>query len=415
MRTSANPVPSASPKIMNTSYLRGAVALATTLIATFYLPTLVAADKPDYKAVAERIVGQSANVKEGDRVVLRGDVRDLDLIEEIALAVWKRGAEPVQIVTREKAARRYFDEVPAKRDNTPATLSMKLAEVTTVEIVLLAEEQTNLLSDVPPERRTAVENRFRVVQEARVKRGVRLVELGNGLYPTDAIAKRHGLRKEQLAELFWSGINVDYAKLQVTGAAVRSALASGKVVRITHPNGTDFTCRIESRAVNVSDGSISEEDVAKGPPATQVWLPAGEVYVTPVKGTAEGTIKVNRTPFEEVELEALALTFKAGKLTSHTAKPGPGYERWKKLYAAASENKDEFGYVDIGINPNIKAPAGSKLANWVAAGTISVGTGNNIWAGGDNSTSWNHPLFLTGGTLTVDGKVIVEGGMLKVQ
>jgi len=42
---------------------------------------LLAAETPDDKAIAERIVGQSAKVKKGDRVVVRGDVRDFDLIE----------------------------------------------------------------------------------------------------------------------------------------------------------------------------------------------------------------------------------------------------------------------------------------------------------------------------------------------
>lgn len=36
--------------------------------------------------------GLSANVdREGDRVVIQGDVRDLDLIEEIGIAAMKRG------------------------------------------------------------------------------------------------------------------------------------------------------------------------------------------------------------------------------------------------------------------------------------------------------------------------------------
>ena len=397
----------------NANVLRAAIAFAA-LASGLSSPTSLAADKPDFKEVAERIVGQSANVKAGDAVVLRGDVRDIELIEEFAFAVWRRGAEPLPIITREKASRRYFDEVPAAQDRTPAALSLKLAEITTVEIGLLTEEPPELMSDVAADRRTAVGERGRLTAEARMKRGVRLVELGNGLYPTDAIARRHGLTKDQLAKIFWSGVNVDYGKLQATGAAVLSAMGSGKVVRITHSNGTDFTCRIEGRPVNVSDGVISAEDVAKGPPATQVWLPAGEVYVTPVPGTAEGKISVARVPFEESVLEGLTLTFKAGKLVSHTAKPGAAYERWKKLYASATGRKDEFGYVDLGLNPNVKSPTGKPLANWVPAGMVSIGTGNNIWAGGDNNASWNFPVFLDGATLTIDGRIVVQSGVLKV-
>ena len=120
---------------MNRKSLFTVIAFCAAAIAGTFSPiSLHAAEKPDYKAIAERIVGQSANVKEGDRVVITGDVRDLDLIEEVALAVWKRGAEPVQIVGREKAARRYFDDVPKKYDAMPLSLSLKLAEAQTVAI-----------------------------------------------------------------------------------------------------------------------------------------------------------------------------------------------------------------------------------------------------------------------------------------
>ena len=36
------------------------------------------------------------------------------------------------------------------------------------------------------------------------------------------------------------------------------------------------------------------------------------------------------------------------------------------------------------INPNLKLPANSVIGLWVPAGTITVGMGNNIWAGGTN-------------------------------
>lgn len=38
---------------------------------------------------------------------------------------------------------------------------------------------------------------------------------------------------------FLEGINIDYSKVQATGASVRAILAAGKQVHVTHPNGTD--------------------------------------------------------------------------------------------------------------------------------------------------------------------------------
>lgn len=401
---------------MNRISLCTATAFCTAAIVGMFTPiSLHAAEKPDYKAIAERIVVQSANVKEGDRVVVQGDVRDIELIEEVALAVWKRGAEPIQIVSREKAARRYFDEVPKKYDALPLALSLKLVEAQTVAIDIGGQEFPGLFSDVVPERFNATSKRLQDVANARLQRGVRSVSLGNGLYPTEATAKQYGLTKNQLAKLYWAGVNVDYNKLQVTGAAVRSVLAAGKEVRVTHPNGTELKFRIEGRPVFVSDGVISAEDLAKGGPATQVWLPAGEVYLVPVPGTAEGKIVFDTIPFDAGVIVGATFTVKAGKLTAHSAKPGPDYERWKALYEAAPEGKNDLALLDVGINSNVKVPPGSKLTTWVPAGTVSLGFGGNTWAGGSNDMGWAASGSLNGCTVTVDGKTVVEKGVLKVQ
>jgi Zn-dependent protease with chaperone function len=179
-------------------------------------------------------------------------------------------------------------------------------------------------------------------------------------------------------------------------------------MRITHTNGTDIRLRVESRVVGVSDGVISAEDIAKGPPHTQVWLPAGEVYVTPVPGSADGKLVFDYSPFEEGALTGATFTFRAGKLVAHTAAPGDSYTRWNAAYADAPSGKDDFAYIDLGINPNVQVPAGTKLTTWVPAGTVSVGLGNNLWAGGTNNGSWSFDISMAGCTVTIDEKVIVE-------
>lgn len=395
------------------SLVAAAGCAAFCAIAFVTATPLCAAEKPDYKATAERIVGQCLSVREGDRVVVRGDLRDIEFVEELTLAVWRRGAEPIQILARERALRRYYDEVPAKVDTLPATLSLKLAAAQTVNISIDGAEFPDQLDPVPAARITAVGQRDQDEFQARLKAGVRMVGIGNGLYPTDATAKQHGLTKAQLADLYWKGINVDYAQMQAKGAALKAILAAGKEVRVTHPNGTNLACRITGRPVFVSDGVISAEDVAKGGAALQAWLPAGEVFLAPVPGTAEGKIVHDILPFSSGALRGATFTVKAGKLVAHTAQPGPEYELWKQRYAAAPASRDDFAFVDVGINPNVKVPAGSKLTSWVPAGTVSLGFGSNVWAGGTNPISWGSSGSINGCTLTVDGKVIVENGVLK--
>jgi aminopeptidase len=192
---------------------------------------------------------------------------------------------------------------------------------------------------------------------------------------------------------------------------VQSVLAAGKNVHITNPNGTDLTLRIENRKAIVSDGVLSEEDLKKGFASSQVYLPAGEAYITAVPGTAEGKVVVDRQFFQNKEILGMTLIFKGGKLTSMTAKSG--IEPLKAFYDAATPGKEEFAFIDIGINPDVKLKPGSKMVAWMPAGMLTIGIGNNVWAGGENKNPFSIASFIPGSTVNIDGQVLVDKGMLK--
>ncbi len=54
------------------------------------------------------------------------------------------------------------------------------------------------------------------------------------------------------------------------------------------------------------------------------------------------------------------------------------------------------------------------MGTWVPAGTVTVGMGNNLWAGGNNRSTYGYYVSLTGTTVTMDGKPIIENGLLKI-
>lgn len=118
-------------------------------------------------------------------------------------------------------------------------------------------------------------------------------------YETDALAKRFGVSRQELERTFWDGVNIDYATLEATGAALQKHLASGRELHITHPNGTDLRMRITDRPSFVSDGVISDADVKMGGAACQVWLPAGEIFLPPspvrLRGSSWSTATSSRT------------------------------------------------------------------------------------------------------------------------
>ncbi|HYF39226.1 MAG TPA: aminopeptidase [Gemmatimonadales bacterium] len=387
---------------------RESAALGTSSEGTESSPP---GDEVDYAAVARTVVTQNARVRTGDLVTLFGSPRDMQLLEDMTIEVLKAGAHPLLQTGSERLQRRIYDDVPAKFDTVTPAFGLKLAGIRTVHIGVEVQESDTAFAGVPAERLLARGKATLPITQLMNKRGVRRVFLGNGMYPTEAAARRYGMDRDELARLFWSGVNVDYSQLQATGERIRKTLAAGRELRLTNPNGTDFRMGISGRPVYVSDGVISAEDERRGGAATIVWLPAGEVLIAPVPGSAQGVIIADRMHVEGKTVERLRLEFRAGKMTSMTAQSG--LERIQSFYDGAGPRKDEFGLVDIGINPNVPFPKGSQLLNWVPSGMVSIQVGNNLIAGGDNAVNFELSPFLPGSTLTVDGKAIVKDGVLQ--
>lgn len=383
------------------------------LLALGFAPRAAAAGKPDAKAIAERIIGEAAGIREGNHVLVEGDVRDLELVEELSVAAARRGALPLQVVAREKTGVRFYTEVPEKYDAGRAAFALKLLEILDAYVAVQGQEQPGLYSRVPAARLATVGKAFQPWAQRAMQRGLKQIYVGNGLYPTEATARRLGLTRAELAALFWGALATPPAQIQANGAAVVAALGGAKQVRITHPNGTDLRFGIEGRAVVLSDGAITPERAAKGGPAAIVYLPAGEAMVAPVAGTAEGTAVFDRVPFGPGVIEKLRWTFQGGKLTAYQAAPGPAYTRWKELYEASGAGKELFAGLDLGLHPNARVPGKKGLLSYIPAGMVTLALGDDTTLGGSNSTPFGAWAFLPGATVEVDGKVLVEKGELR--
>ncbi|HKU63169.1 MAG TPA: aminopeptidase [Gemmatimonadales bacterium] len=363
----------------------------------------------DYRPVAEKVVGQVAGVQAGEVVWLIGRNEDLPLLEDLAVEVQKRGASPLLTVSTERLRRRLYDEVPAQYDSVPPQANLGLAGV--VDVVIGTESgERGTLEGVSPARIEARSRADGPVLALMRKRGVRSVWLGSGLYPSAERAEQYGVSRRELADMLYDGLNVDYDQLQQTGEAIRAVVAAGNEVHVTAPNGTDLRMRVAGRPVNVSDGIISAEDRRRGGPATTVWLPAGEVYLIPAPGSAEGVLVTEQDVYGGQRVEGLRLEFKRGKVVSMTAKAG--LEAFKAEYDAAGRGKDVLSVLDFGINPGLKLPPGKPIHSWTRAGMVTVVVGDNAWAGGDINMGFGLFTHLANGTVEVDSQAVIRDGKL---
>ena len=376
--------------------------------------TSTKAPSTDLEQLANRVVTQSAGVQEGEVVLINGQSGDGELLENLAVNVRKAGAFPIVLYDTDRLDKRMFFDVPAKYDTQQDKAAMGLMGLANAVIVIANGSSEDVFEGADPARTAARAKAGEAVNQAMLKRGVRTIELGNNLYPTPWRAERYGMSEDELSKLFWNGVSVDYSDVQKRGETVKAALAAGDEVHVTNPNGTDLKLRIKGRPVLVSDGILSDAERKAGGVAANVYLPAGEVYTTPVAGSAEGRIVQTRGYFRGKPIDNLTMTVSGGKVMTMTG-TGAGWAAYKATYdAVADPRKDVFGFIDLGINPNVKLPAKSSVGTWVPAGAVTLGAGNNSWAGGDNTGPWASSLFLPGSTVTLDGKTIVDAGVLKL-
>jgi leucyl aminopeptidase (aminopeptidase T) len=375
--------------------------------------SLAESGKPPLAATAEKIVGEVLGVREGEVVAIEADPGDQALIEELYVAIGKRGASPLPDISWPGLTRKWMQSVPAAHDAALATLSEKMLPLVDARIAIERVDDPALFRDVPKPRVEAYSQAFRGLTEKSMKRKVRVVSLGNGLSPSKANAKLLGLTEDELKKLFWAGVNTDYKALAARAETVRAAVGASHELTITTPAGTSIKVRFAAKPLSVSDGVISEEDAKQGGAALLTWLPAGEVYGLVDPASAEGKVVEPIHTYQGEEVKDLTLTIKAGKVTELTAKPSKAFERFKQAWDAGGPGKDSLSILDFGVNPDVKAPKGKVLRSYVPAGAVTFFLGNDVWAGGTNDATLGIPVFLPGATVLVDGKPLVERGELR--
>jgi leucyl aminopeptidase (aminopeptidase T) len=385
--------------------------LRSCLAATAVLFSVTAnAQSRDLQSVARNLVA-AGMVKSGDKVLITGSIRDAGLLEDIAVEVMKVGGDPLISLSSERLFRRSYDEVPARFDDVTSPVGMVLVNNFDVQINLDVGETEGLLAGVPMARRTARGKAGQPVSDAFFKRNVRSVNLGNGLYPTATLAKRIGVKQSDLRASFWRASAVSPASLRTTANALRQVFASGKVVSVTAPNGTNISFRVDADRALISDGALTDERVKQGSAAASTWLPAGELMFPALEGTANGRVVIDRYLWDGRLIRGLTLVFVDGSLTSMTA--ANDMSGLRAAYDAAGGAKDRFGYIDIGLNPETKLPVGTGRVIWTAPGSVALGLGDNRTFGGTNTSDFGMAAQLGGATVTVDGTPVVVKGRLR--
>ncbi len=205
------------------------------------------------------------------------------------------------------------------------------------------------------------------------------------------------------ADMFMPGgpMDVDYRKVAELCERLAKEL-SGSKVRVKSDNGTDLSLSIEGRRWNLDTGLLTS-------PGSFGNLPAGEVFIAPVEGTAEGRIVVQSGWFPNLE-EDMILEVKEGKVVDLKGGGKVG-DKFRELLAIGREpndvelNRRNIAELGVGANPNAKRPDNVLEAEKIL-GTVHVAIGDPSHFGGMVKADMHVDFVIPRPVLEVDEKVI---------
>jgi len=287
---------------------------------------------------ARAAINDVLGIKKGERVLIvtnpPRDVREISMA--LFDAVLDRGANPVIIVQKTKGQFDFAEEEVIK------ALASEPDAIISVSEDRLGKDQWGL------------------------KHGYKGKRKYNHIFDL--------LYEEKGARTFWSpgvtkdiwsrSVAIDYSLLRADSARLSKIVTAASALRVTAPGGTDITIGVKGRKGRLDDGNYSKPGLGGN-------LPAGEVYVSPALGTAEGVIAFDGSIVVtkgEVMIETPIVT----KVTSGFITKISGGEEAKKL--EESVRLGEKKAQDAGRIGEMNPKAAAKYArNAWSIGELGIG------------------------------------------
>jgi leucyl aminopeptidase (aminopeptidase T) len=193
----------------------------------------------------------------------------------------------------------------------------------------------------------------------------------------------------------------DYHAVAARSRKYADILTRGSSVRITNADGTDLTLVLDGRSGEPDTGILRE-------PGAFGNLPAGEAYIAPVEGKANGVFVADGAMAgQEYVGEKVRIRVENGYAVDISG--GKAAEVLESIIAPlglAARNIAELG---IGTNERAVL-TGSVLEDEKVMGTIHIAIGDNSHMGGIVSVPSHLDGIVLAPTVVIDGVTIMESG-----
>ncbi|NLL61237.1 MAG: leucyl aminopeptidase [Candidatus Atribacteria bacterium] len=309
---------------------------------------------------ARTIVEVCAGVRPKEIVLIVTEHKMIKIAESVASAVYANGAEPILSVM----VPRLFD---GKEPPNSIAAAMKSSDVF---ICAVYKSITHT---------QAVKNAI-----LSGSRGIMLTQFDENM-------------------LIKGGIEADFRKIAPMCHRMSKELEDKNEIVLTTPHGTNLRFSSKGRKGNALTCLVSKGEFAP--------VPTIEANVSPLEGTANGTIVANASiPYINIGVlqEPVSAEVINGMIVSIS-----GGEQAKMLEKNLQSMNDPLVYniaeLGIGLNPKCTF-IGSMLEDEGVYGSVHIGIGTNITLGGKTKASCHYDLIMTEPTVIADGKALLKNG-----
>ena len=388
--------------------LRAATILATavaTSVASAQAPAAVLVPASNesvqrFHDVATMITRQ-ANLKPGQVVVISGSTAYLPFMEDVAIQATQAGAGTIMNLhtDRLEAARRQ--QLGGRYGWYPPTaLEKDLLSKADLWIIFPDVSDPGAFPTYSAQQQAAMDSSFTAWRPSVNRRRSLYVNI-----PSERDTAGTGLTYAELSSRRWKAMQADYSHLASVGESLRSALASGKTVRVTSPEGTDVTFSLAPNGVLV-DAIPALMSGRYAQPANRAAVPGGSVAAIVVESSANGKV---RAAYDQCTLPVRdeAIDVRQGRAENvHTASDEACVQKALKGLRLSA--------FSIGLNPaltDVRTPGGMPLEP-AGEGLVAIYFGDNRFFGGNNHDGANWYVPLAKATVSVDGRTIVRDGQI---
>jgi len=313
---------------------------------------------------ARKLVEECAAVKEEEKVVIVTDFNLINIAKVVASAVHERKAEVVIVSMAPRKT--HNEELPPV-----VAAAMKKADVIFV-----------------PTTYSIAHTKARTDATDAGARVINMPDYREDLLMSPALVEVNLKAREPLIK------------------KIAEMLTEAKEAYVTSPLGTDIKLGLEGRKGAALTGLIHEPGQFGSPPDL-------EARITPVEGTAEGTIVVDGS-ITAVGLLSEPITVTVRNGFAQEIRGGEQARRFADILAKAND-PNVYNIAELGIGQNPQAQLnGIMTEDEGALGTIHIAVGTSGAFGGKIRTSVHLDMIIKGTTVKLDSKTSIKDGKVVV-